>query len=305
MSNWLPSLNALRAFESVSRHLNYRVAAEDLNVSPAAVKQLVSKLGNGLGSLLVERKGRGLALTDAGKAGREDLSRAFRLIATSVEKMRSADRRQRLIVSVEPSFATAWLVPRLDRFRNRNAHIDVLIDSSLQLVDLERGAADIAIRFGGTPTAGLSFRRLFDEELCAYCSPALMSGRNGIERLEDLERVTLLHWDLSQLEWANATRKWMGWKPWLAFVGASHITPGVGLRFGDYNLALQAAIAGQGVILGSLPILQSLVEAKFLVNPFPHTVRTDIGYDLVTTERVRARPEVTSFLDWIADEAGA
>jgi LysR family glycine cleavage system transcriptional activator len=303
MHDWLPSLNALRAFEAVARHLSYRRAAEELNVSPAAVKQLVGKLEAALGSALVQRKGRGLALTTHGTAGRDELSRGFRQITAAVDKMRMLDQRQRLIVSVEPSFATAWLVPRLEGFRSVNAHIDVLIDSSLQLVDLERGVADIAIRFGSKPAAGLVARRLFDEELCAFCSPTLTTGRDGLKKIEDLERVTLLHWDLSQLDWASATKKWMGWEQWLAFAGASHITPGPGLRFGDYNLALQAAIGGQGVILGSTPIFRSLVEAKLLVNPFPHKVTTDIGYDLVTTEGARARPEVASFLGWISREA--
>lgn len=303
MHDWLPSLNALRAFEAVARHLSYRRAAEELHVSPAAVKQLVGKLEAVLGTTLVQRSGRGLALTTIAIAGRDELARGFRQITSAVEKMRMRDQRQRLIVSVEPSFATAWLVPRLERFRSVNAQIDVLIDSSLQLVDLEGGAADIAIRFGGRPIAGLIAQRLFDEELCAFCSPALTAGRDGLRRIEDLERVTLLHWDLSQLEWASATKKWMGWKQWLEFAGASHVTPGVGLRFGDYNLALQAAIAGQGVVLGSTPILRSLVEAKLLLNPFPHKVTTDIGYDLVTTERARTRPEVASFLDWISNEA--
>jgi LysR family transcriptional regulator, glycine cleavage system transcriptional activator len=303
MSDWLPSLNALRAFETVSRHLNYRLAAEELCVSPAAVKQLVGKLEASLGSPLLERNGRGLALTAQGIAGRDGLALGFRQIVASVEKMRTLSRRQRLIVSVEPSFATAWLVPRLDLFRARNPEVDVLIDSSLQLVDLQQGAADIAIRFGGRPTDGLVTERLFDEELCAFCSPALTTGRSAIRRLEHLERVTLLHWDLSQLQWASSTKKWMGWKPWLKHLGASHIVPGPGIRFSDYNLAMQAAIAGQGVILGSMPILRSLVEARLLVNPFPDKVTTDVGYDLVTTERAKGRPEVFSFIDWILREA--
>jgi LysR family transcriptional regulator, glycine cleavage system transcriptional activator len=294
MSDWLPSLNALRAFEAVSRHLNYRLAAEELCVSPAAVKQLVGKLEAALGSPLLQRNGRGLALTAQGTAGRDDLALGFRQIAVSVEKMRTLNRRRRLIVSVEPSFATAWLVPRLDLFRARYPDIDVLIDSSLQLVDLQRGAADIAIRFGSRPAEGLVTERLFDEELRAFCSPKLTVGRSAIRRLEDLERVTLLHWDLSQLEWASSTRKWMGWEPWLKRVGANHVVPGPGIRFSDYNLAMQAAIAGQGVILGSTPILRSLVRAHLLVNPFPARVTTDIGYDLVTTER---------FIDWILREA--
>jgi LysR family glycine cleavage system transcriptional activator len=303
MSDWLPSLNALRAFEAVSRHLNYRLAAEELCVSPAAVKQLVGKLEDALGSRLLERNGRGLALTAQGIAGRDGLALGFRQIVASVEKMRTLNRRQRLIVSVEPSFATAWLVPRLDLFRARNPDVDVLIDSSLQLVDLQQGAADIAIRFGGKPADGLVTERLFDEELCAFCSPALTTGRSAIRRLEHLERATLLHWDLSHLQWASSTKKWMGWRPWLKHLGASHIIPGPGIRFSDYNLAMQAAIAGQGVILGSMPILRSLVEARLLVNPFPDKVTTDIGYDLVTTERAKSRPEVISFIDWILREA--
>jgi LysR family transcriptional regulator, glycine cleavage system transcriptional activator len=168
---------------------------------------------------------------------------------------------------------------------------------------VKRGAADIAIRFGSRPADGLATERLFDEELCAFCSPTLATGRSAIRRLEDLERVALLHWDLSQLEWASSTKKWMGWEPWLKHVGASHIVPGPGIRFSDYNLAMQAAIAGQGVILGSTPILRGLVKAHLLVNPFPDKVTTDIGYDLVTTERAKTRPEVISFIDWILREA--
>jgi LysR family glycine cleavage system transcriptional activator len=303
MSDSLPSLNALRAFEVVSRHLSYRVAAKELCVSPAAVKQLVSKLEGAMGVPLLARSGRGLVLTAQGVAGRDDLARGFGHLAASIEKMRALAGRKRLIVSVEPSFATAWLVPRLDLFRAGNADVDVLIDSSLQIVDLERGAADIAIRFGGQPADGLVTQRLFDEELCAFCSPSMTTGRTGVRRLDDLERVTLLHWDLAQLDWASNTKRWMGWKPWLKHVGAGHIRPGPGLRFSDYNLAVQAAIAGQGIVLGSAPIFTSLVEARLLINPFQEKVMTDIGYDLVTTERAMGRPEVLSFANWILQEA--
>lgn len=305
MSDWLPSLNALRAFEAVSRHLSYRQAAGELRVTPAAVKQLVARLEDALGAPLLERRGRGLALTAAGATGSEELSRAFRDIASAVRKMRPGDQRQRLIISVEPSFATAWLVPRLENFRRRHPDIDVLIDSSPQVVDIERGAAEVAVRFGKTPAGSLVVHRLFDEQLCAFCSPSLAQGTPGVRRLEDLARVTLIHWDLSELSWAASTRKWMGWKQWLSHVGASHIALGEGLTFSDYNLAVQAAIAGQGVVLGSLPILRSLLATKLLVSPFPDTVTTDIGYDLVTTERALARADVASFVDWIIEQAGS
>ena len=295
----LPSLNALRAFEAAARHLNYRRASEELHVSAGAVKQLVAKLEESLGQRLLVRRGRSLALTPAGTAGLRRLSPVFREIADAVEAMRGTQQRRRLILSVEPSFATAWLVTRLEDFRRAHPGIDVLVDTSLQLVDLERGDADVAIRFWSGSDPGLVSHRLFAEELSAYCSPALVRGENAITRLEDLERVTLLHWDLAGLPWAGGTRRWVGWAPWLHRLGAGHIRPGEGLRFSDYNLAIQAAIAGQGVMLGSLPLFRDLVAAGLLVRPFAESVPTDLGYDLVTTPRAAARAEVAAFSDWI------
>lgn len=113
-SKWLPSL---RAFEVVSRHLSYQRAAQELNLSPAATKQLVGKLESTLGTLLLKRKGRGLELTREGQAGQEDLAAAMRYVASAIAKMRRQDAKNKLIVSVESSFATAWLVSRLEEFR--------------------------------------------------------------------------------------------------------------------------------------------------------------------------------------------
>jgi LysR family glycine cleavage system transcriptional activator len=219
--------------------------------------------------------------------------------------MRTHEGRQRLIVSVEPSFATAWLVPRLDRFRKSNSDVDVLIDSSMKIIDLEKGEADIAIRFGAEPDKRLVAHRLFDEQLCAFCSPPLAVGKQGLRRLDDLGRATLLHWETSDLTWASATRKWLGWQPWLEMVGAKHINWQRGIRFNDYNLAVQAAIAGQGVVLGSLPVLRDLVEAKLLINPFAEKVDTNIGYDVVASKQALERRAVRRFSQWIVTEAGS
>ncbi|MEQ8654476.1 MAG: LysR substrate-binding domain-containing protein [Kiloniellales bacterium] len=303
MSSWLPSLNGLRAFEAVSRHLNYREAAEELHVSPGAAHQLVRKLEDAIGGPLLEKKGRKLVLTPVGAIGREGLSLPFRQIADTVERMRRMTGSQRFIVSTTPSFASSWLVPRLESFKQKNPGMDVLIDSTPQIVDLDFGVADVAIRFGIKDHGNLVSHRLFDETLCAFCSPQLAKGPPEITRLEDLESVMLLRWDLSQFEWAENTRKWNYWKHWLAQMGASHVTPGDGLRFSDYNLAVQAAIAGQGFIIGSIPILRELIEAKLLVNPFGRGAKTDIGYDLAVTKSALSRAEVTAFIDWIVEEA--
>jgi len=175
----------------------------------------------------------------------------------------------------------------------------------LKIVDLENGAADIAVRFGLTPRGNLVSHRLFDEQLCAFCSPLLVSGPRKLNEIDDLQHATLLHWDLSEISWARATKRWMGWQPWLTQVGAGHISSATGIRFSDYNLAVQAAIAGQGVVLGSLPVLHNLVEANLLVCPFRERVTTDIGYDLVTTQRALQRTEVQAFMDWIIAEASS
>lgn len=305
MSNWLPSLNGLRAFESVSRHLNYRKAAEELRVSPGAANQLVRKLEDAIGGPLLEKKGRKLVLTPIGAVGREGLSLPFTQIADTVERMRGMCGPRPFVVSTTPSFAASWLVPRLERFKQANPGIEVLIDSTPQMVDLEFGVADVGIRFGVQNHGGLTSYRLFDEELCAFCSPRLAEGPPNITELEHLEHVTLLRWDLSQFGWAENTRKWNYWKHWLLEMGAPDVRPGNGMRFSDYNLAVQAAVAGQGVIIGSKPILHELIRANLLINPFENGVTTDIGYDLVVNELALERAEVDAFVKWVVAEADA
>lgn len=304
MNRSLPSLNALRAFESVCRHKNFAHAAEELHVTPAAVKQLVWKLEEALGARLVERHGRGVAITAVGLAGFDTLSGGLTQIHRAVARMRAHQNRRRLIVSVEPSLAIAWLVPRLDRFRKNRSDIDVLIDSSYEISNLQEGMADVAIRFGASHDSELVSHRLFDETLRAYCSPALAAGRRGLRKLADLGRSTLIHWDTSALEHAPATCRWMGWQPWLARLGVTEVDWRRGIQFNDYNLALQAAIAGQGVILGSQPVLKDLTRVKVLISPFRECVDTDIGYDVVATKQALQRPEARRFVEWIVAEAG-
>ncbi len=303
MAPWIPSLNALRAFESVARHLSYRKAAEELHVTPAAVKQLVAKLEESVEIRLLERDGRGLVLTAAGAAARNPLGEGFRALAEGVGAMRRSELKQRLVITSDPSFAALWLVPRLADFRKRHPAIEVLLDSSPQIADLTRGAADLALRFAVAAEEDLVSDRLFDEALTVYCAPALAAGAPGLKRVEDLARVPLLHWDLGEFPWARATRRWNGWRHWLAAVGASQVMPNAGLGFTDYNLAIQAAIAGQGAILGSRPVLRDLVGAGLLVAPLAEVAATGLGYDLVTTRAAAARPEIESFRDWILAEA--
>lgn len=305
MTSWLPSLNALRAFEAVARHRSYRKAADELSVTPAALKQLVKKLEDAIGEPLLLFNGHDMELSSTGALSHADLSNAFRQISFAVHRMRRHADNDRLVVSAEPSIASAWLVPRLQRFTARNPDIEILVHSSMQVADLSSGLVDVGIRFGVSGPADLVVERLFDERLSALCSPGLAAGPPKIERLEQLQDVPLLRWDLSECEWATNTLNWNFWQTWLRAVGADHVTPGRGIKYSDYNQAVQAALAGHGFILGSKPILSDLTDAGMLVDPFGISAHPGIGYDAVTTPSALQRPKVGKFLSWILEEARA
>jgi LysR family glycine cleavage system transcriptional activator len=294
MTEWLPSLNALRAFEAVSRHLSYRKAAEELHVTPAAVKQLVQSLERSLDRPLVRRAGRRLALTETGMAGLADLHDAFDRLHRTVATMRRAVPRPTLTITAEPSFAAAWLMKRLAAFKADCPDVDVLIDASMRLVDLAREETDVWIRYGGTDAPGQIGHRLFDEEFLPVCAPALAAGPPAIARLADLGAATWIEIDMSL--WPTECLDWGGW---LEALGVEDIRPHRRVRFNDYTVALQAAIAGQGVLLGSRPIVQDGLDAGVLVAPLPDSVKIDLGYDVVTTAGALERPEVAAFVDWI------
>ncbi len=304
MKSWLPSLNALRAFEAFGRHLNYSAAAQELGVTPAAVKQLVLKLEDTLGVSLVRREGKSLMLTPAGSAGLDDLTAGMKHFSSSVHKMGGLSQEKRLIVTVEASFATAWLVPKLEDFRARNPEINVLVDSSQKIVDLRQGDVDVAIRYGVEPENGLITYRLFDDWVFPACSPELMKRAIKNRALRSLKDVPLIHWDMSHMTWALSTKKWFVWENWLTHLGIDTIDTSGGLRFSDYGLAIQAAISGQGLLLASWPILSDPFDAGLLVRPFEESITTDIGYDLVVTPDAQQKPEVRAFTDWMKEAAG-
>lgn len=303
MSRWLPSLNALRAFEATARLRSYKKAADELAVTPAAVKQLVAKLEDIFGEPLLRFEGRKMELTRIGAQAHDDLSTAFRQIAFAVQRIRNACENDRLIVSVEPSIASAWLVPRLQHFREQHPDIEILVDSSLTVVDLTDGGVSVAVRFGVQDHGELIAYRLFDEHLSALCSPSLAAGPPPVTEISDLHGAALLRWDLSAYPWATTTTKWNFWHTWLEAVGAGHVQPGTGVNYTDYNQAVQAAVAGQGFILGSKPILESYINNGLLIDPFDVSAHPGIGYDVVTTRRSIDRPKVRKFVDWLLREA--
>lgn len=294
---WLPSLNALRAFEAVARHMSFRKAANELNVTPAAVQQLVRGLEAALNRRLVVREGRTMKLTEAAKEGVSELHEAFDQLTGAVGKMRAHTSRQKLRISVEPSFASAWLVGRLQRFQEEYPGVEVLIDASFRVVDLNREEADIAIRYTASPKEDLVSKRLFKDETIAVCSPRLLKSTSLSLTLRNLAKFTLIHF-----EWPHQPRYQPDWDTWLNMVGGAGLTARGNLRFTDYNLALQSAIAGQGIALVSRPLVQDSLAANLLVTPLRESVTNGFGYDLVALKQAMERIEVKAFVNWIQSE---
>jgi len=304
MSKWLPSLNSLRAFEVTARHKSYRKAAEELGVTTAAVKQLVEKLESLLGEKLFLGRGQNLKITSVGEVGLEELSISFKQIERTVNRMKSYKNKNRLVITCEPSFASAWLVPRLNKFKTLNPSIEVLIDSSPKVVSLSDGSIDLAIRFGVNDySSRLNVERLYDESLAPYCSPSLIHGSKKISKFSEIENYPLLRWDTSQFNWSNNTKRWMDWENWIKFAKLdTTLNLNYGPKFTEYNLALQCAIAGQGFILGSTPVLSDLIKKGLLIDPFNLSIKTDLGYDLVYEKKAFIKPEIEKFISWIVSE---
>ena len=195
MNPRLPPLNALRAFETAARHLSFRRAAEELFVTPAAISHQIKGLEDYLGVMLFHRLNKSLLLTEAGQAALPALRDGFERLAEAVEILRADSPSRLLTVSVAPSFASKWLVPRLERFRQSVPGIDIRIDATSRCVDFIRDRVDVGIRYGAGDYPGLHSDCLRDDEVMPVCSPALLAGEYPLQQPDDLRHHTLLHID--------------------------------------------------------------------------------------------------------------
>ncbi len=288
----LPPLNALRAFEASARHLNFRIAAEELSVTQGAVAQHIRGLEADLGVKLFERLPRGLALTDEGRAFMPNIRRAFDLISEATLLLRPEPAR--LTISVTPSFATKWLIPKLPDFVTDNPLVDLRIMASESLSSFQADGVDIAVRQGRPPFgAGLVVDLLFPQQLVAVCSPALLPAGAGEIAPADIQHHVLLH-DAHNL-WPEFMEK---------AVGLKMATEARRMRFNQTGLAIDAAIAGQGIALASRFLVAADLAAGRLVQPLKAEMRGTQDF-YVVVPRKQQHPEPTQAVrQWLLD-AGA
>ena len=298
MQRHLPPLNALRAFEAAARHLSLTRAAEELHVTPAAVSHQVKGLEDYLGVKLFRRANRSLLLTDAGQACLPGLHEGFDRLAEAMEAVRARDERGPFTVTVPPSFGAKWLVTRLDRFRHKHPGYDVRLDASMRLVDMMREGVDVAVRYGAGHYAGMRVDCLLDEVAIPVCSPRLLEGDNPLRVPGDLCRHTLLH-HMAPYQDDN----YPDWRMWLQAAGVSGCELSRGPTFSMASMAVEAAIAGQGVALVGDVLVADDIAAGRLVRPFQLSFPGHFAYYIVCPLVTAERPRVVAFREWLLEEA--
>lgn len=291
MSRRLPPLTALRAFEAAARHGSFARAADELYVTQAAISRQVRELEAWLGVPLFARLHRGVRLSAAGERYLASLTAAFDSMAEATAAVLGTGSAASLTVSVEPALAACWLVPRLARFHARHPEIELALDPSNDLVDFRSEAVDLAIRYGSGDWPELALQHLLDIVAFPVCVKGFLTGEKALRRPEDLRHYALLHDDDTD-----------AWQEWLALAGVEGVDGSRGYRFGDTKLALDAAVAGQGVALGDNMLAAADLAAGRLVRPFDGPVSTCRAYYLAAPEAHRERPAVAAFWSWVAEE---
>ncbi len=288
MPRRLPPLNAVKAFEAAARHLSFTRAAEELFVTQAAVSHQIKSLEEYLGLKLFRRKNRALLLTEEGQSYFLDIKDIFSQIAESTGRLLARSAIGSLTVSMPPSFAIQWLVPRLSKFSEQNPEIDVRIKAVDKDIDHLTDDVDVAIYYGEGHWPHLRIDKLRNEVLIPVCSPALINGAKPLEKPEDLKNFTLLH-DMSRTDW----------QMWFKQCGVSGINVNQGPIFSHSSLVLQAASHGQGVALGYSVLAEPDIKAGRLVVPFQDVLVSPNAYYLVCPESQADLGKVAAFRDWM------
>jgi LysR family glycine cleavage system transcriptional activator len=295
----LPPLNALRAFEAAARHLNFSRAADELSVTPGAVSQQIQNLEDYVGGALFKRTPKGLLLTDSAQMALPALREAFDRLAEAASLLTAAVDGRRLTVSVAPSFAAKWLVPRLGLFEEAHPLVDVWLSADMEVVDFASGEIDLAIRYGTGRYPGLEVQRLLAETVIAVASPELIAA-NPLGDLSDLANHILLH-DGSP----DADDSCPDWTMWLAARGVKGVDGSRGPRFNQSSLVIEAAAGGRGVALAKRALAQADLDAGRLVAPFQIATAVDFAYYVVHPKAKGRLPQVKAFVAWITAQAAA
>ena len=294
----LPSLDFLRGFEAAGRRLSFTLAAQELFLTQSALSRQIKALEDALGVALFERRHRALALTALGAAFHRDVTDVLESIAAAAERARGTTRAPGLTLSTTVSFASLWVIPRLATFRERNPDVEVYVSADDRVVDLARGDVDVAVRYLPESAVPEGAVRLFGERMTPVASPKVAAGARPLRTPADLTRHVLLH-----LDDPEGRTPWLDWRSWLASNGQPGLKPAGTLRFSLYDQVVQAAVGGQGVALGRLPMIAEHLRDGRLVAPFARKYDSARGYFALVAPRAAEREDAVAFVRWLAEEA--
>ncbi len=298
MNGHLPPLSALRAFEAAAHLKSFSKAADELNVTPAAISHQIHALEQDLGVSLFHRHNRSVELTASARVLLPGLSEAFSGIQASIRRLRAHNDTGTLTVTASPSIAAKWLVLRLHRFQEQWPEIDVRISTSDEVVDLTKGDFDLAIRYGTGRYPGLDVELLLKNEVFPACSPRLLETGPPLREPKDLLGHALIHDQAVDRDPLAPT-----WAMWLKAAGVSGPPAAPGLTFSVGYMALDAAIAGHGVVLAYSTIAAADLAAGRLVRLFSLALPDLFAYYIVTAPGALERAKVRAFRDWLRREA--
>ena len=289
----LPPLNSLRAFEAAASQLSFTLAAEELNVTQAAISHQVKSLEESLGVPLFSRFNRKLQLTDEGRAYLPAVRAALDGIADATMHIREERSHQIITVSTMDSFAADWLVPRLKHFNDAHPDTDVWITTWNPMERLRRDNVDVEIRYGDGRWPDDDVTMLLKEDIFPVCSPQLIKDKT-LNSPSDLAGFTLLH-DLLLIGWAD----------WLKAAGVEDVDASHGPHFNHSHLMIRAAIQGEGVGLGRGVLVAGAIADGLLVKPFDIDLQGEYAYYVVCRPGATDSPKIAAFHQWLQDEAEA
>lgn len=288
----LPPLNGLRLFEAAGRLRSFKKAAAELHVTPSAVSHAIQTLEDWLGVELFHRGARSLSLTGAGEQYLPAVSKALNELSIATEAVPGRRATGSLSISAAPTFASRWLLPRLEEFLSEFPDITVTIDTALRQIEFPLDGIDLAIRMSRESRPGGTWLRLFREALVPVCAPSLLERHRTLSREELLAALPLIH----------ITTVSEDWEQWRLATGMSIPSKREGLRFDTLHMALQAATQGLGIVLGRRPVIDADLSQNRLAAIGWAPIPAATYYWLVGSELTFERPEAKLFRKWLIGE---
>ncbi|TMH11613.1 MAG: LysR family transcriptional regulator [Betaproteobacteria bacterium] len=299
------SLGSLRAFEAVARRLNFSEAADELHVTQSAISRQIKSLEEELGAPLFARGTRRVELTLDGSTLLRAVVPWLDRLDASVRQIRRARGRRVVPVSTFPSFASLWLIPRMEAFQRAHPDLDIRISANDRMDDLDEPELDVVLRYCGPQTAPAGALRMFGEVLTPVIGPRLADQIRAGSAPPLSSAAHLAEYTLAEEDDYRPSAEFLSWRRWLELHGEPSLQPRRWLYLNYTYQQIQAALAGQGVALARVALVSEQLESGDLIEPFGPAGRitSPFTYWMIVSPASGARDEVAQFCAWIEEHA--